>query len=53
MGDGVGQISKTFDSFKKAVCLFTRQKIGMAETGYLNGIFLTLWGFKGVHLGDR
>ena len=39
MGDGMGQISKTFDGFKKAVCLFTHQNNGMAKTGYLNGIF--------------
>ena len=38
MGDRMGQISKTFDGFKKAVCLFTHQKNGMAKTGYLNGI---------------
>ena len=39
MGDGMGQISKTFDGFKKAVCLFTHQKNGMAKPGYLGGIF--------------
>ena len=39
MGDGMGQISKTFDGFKKAVCLFTHQKNGMAKPCYLEGIF--------------
>ena len=39
MGDGVGQISKTFDGFKKAVCLFTYQKNDMAKLCYLEGVF--------------
>ena len=42
MGDGMGQISKTFDGFKKAVCLFTHQKNGMAKPGDLGGILDTL-----------
>ena len=39
MGDRVGQISKTFDGFMKAVCLVTHQKNGMTKTGFLGGIF--------------